>query len=1294
MKMEKFKLKERINLTTFVKNGLFSVLFILASMAHVSGQNSCPLACNNSVQISLDDDCAVVVTPDMVLEGQGTNGCDYVVLVLGANGQPIPTSPEITSAYVGMTLTAKVSLGGNSCWGSLKIEDKLPPVIDCPDDMTVSCYQSSNFPPPVATDNCNGNIPVDILSDEITDLDCTDQFSAKRVIIYQATDQVGNKSDLCVKTIYFQRIGLDSIVFPPNKDGVEDPMLQCDNIPQWDDDGDGYPDPDETGTPTTTDGYNIFPNNSYCELNATYKDEVLEICESSFKVLREWTVLDWCTGELEMEYQIIKVVDNEDPIVTCVPDDPYAVSADPYTCKGTWNVPDPIVIYDCSSTTYTVAYLEADSNGNPPVNGIYITDNVITNPDGSYTITGLKLGRTWVKYTITDACGNSTDCFTEIDVVDDVPPVAVCDEFTVVTLTNNGYANIFAQTFDDGSHDNCSDVDFEVRRMTPGCGVSTSVWGDYTEFCCQDIGKEIMVSLRVTDQEGNSNTCMVTVNVQDKLDPVIECPPNITVDCGTDISNLDITGDATATDNCDNVTVTHNDSGSLNDCGTGVINRRFTATDAGGRTASCVQRITVLDNDPFVGSDITWPSNKTLNGCINIDTDPSSTGEPQYNEGACSLVAHTYEDQVFQFVDGVCFKILRTWTVIDWCTYDQNHPYEGGIWQKTQIIKVKNTVAPTFTSSCNNITVDAFGENCNGQVELIAQATDDCTPDEDILYSYTVDEDNDGTIDRIGNTNDASGIYSVGTHKVTFIAEDQCGNQSKCMYTFKVKDKKKPTPYCLSEITTVIMPSSGDIQIWASDYDLGSYDNCPGTLQFSFSSNVNNTSATFTCDDLGLNELEIWVTDASGNQDFCTTQINIQSNGGCAGSKIGGDIGTQAQDMIEDVAVTLYNMSTQESQQYMTTDQGHYQFLNMPSETNYVIEPKKDVDHRNGVSTLDLVLIQRHILEIQPLDSPYKIIAADINGNEAVTASDLVALRKLILGIWDEFQDNESWRFVDADQTFVDPSNPFPFTEKIVVENFNYEDMDNDFIGVKIGDVNNSAVTSNIAGKNHSVVRGENAVDFHLKDVKFKTGDIVKIPVTASNFSDVVGFQFALNLDGLKLMDIKKGLVDVSKDNTALLSDDQLATFSWNDVHPVSADDGDVLFTLVFKAQTDGVLSNNVGLSSDFLSAEIYNSNLEINNINLEVRGENANEFSTLELLQNTPNPFNGETLIKFALPETGTATVKVFDITGKTLYSKTATFHKGLNSIVYKPENNVQGILFYQIEYNGKRATKRMLSM
>ena len=60
--------------------------------------------------------------------------------------------------------------------------------------------------------------------------------------------------------------------------------------------------------------------------------------------------------------------------------------------------------------------------------------------------------------------------------------------------------------------------------------------------------------------------------------------------------------------------------------------------------------------------------------------------------------------------------------------------------------------------------------------------------------------------------------------------------------------------------------------------------------------------------------------------------------------------------------------------------------------------PKKNIGYDNGVSTLDLVKIQKHILGKSPLESEMREVAADVNNDGKVSALDLLDIRKLILG--------------------------------------------------------------------------------------------------------------------------------------------------------------------------------------------------------------------------------------------------------------------------------------------------------
>ena len=69
-----------------------------------------------------------------------------------------------------------------------------------------------------------------------------------------------------------------------------------------------------------------------------------------------------------------------------------------------------------------------------------------------------------------------------------------------------------------------------------------------------------------------------------------------------------------------------------------------------------------------------------------FECDQGVTKEPVWTDPACGLVGKTYEDQHIKFNDGVCFKILRNWVVVDWCYYD---PKTGDVYDN-EIEYVKN----------------------------------------------------------------------------------------------------------------------------------------------------------------------------------------------------------------------------------------------------------------------------------------------------------------------------------------------------------------------------------------------------------------------------------------------------------------------------------------------------------------------------------------------------------------------------------------------------------------------------
>lgn len=93
---------------------------------------------------------------------------------------------------------------------------------------------------------------------------------------------------------------------------------------------------------------------------------------------------------------------------------------------------------------------------------------------------------------------------------------------------------------------------------------------------------------------------------------------------------------------------------------------------------------------------------------------------------------------------------------------------------------------------------------------------------------------------------------------------------------------------------------------------------------------------------------------------------------------------------------------------FKTSTTGYYAFTNLPLNSNLVLKPTKSDNPTNGVSTIDLLKIQKHILGLDPIKDPYTLVAADINNDKDINTNDLIELRKVILNIYDAFPSNTS----------------------------------------------------------------------------------------------------------------------------------------------------------------------------------------------------------------------------------------------------------------------------------------------
>ncbi len=966
-------------------------------------------------------------------------------------------------------------------------------------------------------------------------------------------------------------------------------------------------------------------------------------------------------------------------------------------------------------------------------------------------VSNFPTGSTDVLYVFEDVCGNSISCGFRVEVWDAAPPTAACDSLLTVFLNASGEVVLPAGVADNGSADACGALHFKIRRMAvSACDSDGQVFSDALNLCCVEAGDTIAAVLRVYDiapppgavsdtfAVGQFDDCQLVVVVQDTLGPTCAAPPDVSTICSAfepDLADYGLFANSCRADS----TIEMADYNQFDTvCRDGVIVRYFRVFDtASGQSATCSQRITV--DTVAQHYYVRFPDDKIVTQC---DT-TNNYGEPVLFGTGCEHLVATYTDEILTVVPDACFRIDRTWVVRNTCTYNPNlaltvvpnptqnpitnHPTNlpgpvvsapnaPQLWESTvtaispgqtptnfstfwnanangysykqsiKVIDVQKPVAaacPTapllLTDATDNDPllwhefywydqVGGLQDMCEGPVDLCFTSTDLCSgADVDIRYLLFLDLDNDGIQESVLNSTHMFNANSVNYNNA--------GNPNYGGGTFRQFDGR-PVPsnqkYGFSMQTTTNGRNKTACVRWRTQ----------------------SQPLNFVMPQLpyGTHRIRWVAADKCGNETTCEYIFTIQNSSGvCGGSlvPVGGNIRTESGAGIPDVLVTLNRTLTNQplwTTMQNTDNAGNYMFQ-IPSVGAYTITPERDVDHLNGVTTLDLLLINKHILGLDTLESPFKMIAADANSSRSITTFDIVELRKLILGVYSELPNNTSWRFVDAGYVFPVPENPFtaPFPEKqggTIPAPSN--PPEHDFIGVKTGDVNGNAITNATVPEE----RNADVVWLDVPNLGLRPGAVFEVPVRLS--APVAGFQCAFALPGLEVLDVLPG-PGLSADNFAVFAGENRLTASWAG----TGEEAPVTYTLRLRAQVTGRLSEYLSLSHRSIWPEAYiASGAGYRDRDLALRfDDNALPTQGLELFQNQPNPFHTSTEIGFYLPQAKTAVLRVLDTTGRERYAQTGEYSAGTHTIMLAREmlGGAGGVLYYTLETAEERVVRKL---
>jgi hypothetical protein len=737
-------------------------------------------------------------------------------------------------------------------------------------------------------------------------------------------------------------------------------------------------------------------------------------------------------------------------------------------------------------------------------------------------------------------------------------------------------------------------------------------------------------------------------------------------------------------------------------------------------------------------------------------------------------VGITVKDMVFNLnKTGGCKKILRTWTLIYWCDYDPNKdpvfiinptdtdegptlfgiPANRGHLQYTQVIKVVDQQAPVFIDCPKDSVVfcdytdndpaqynNGHIDRCEAPVDLRIRVTDACSKGDLIIkYRLFLDLDGNGTqetfisssaagawpIDQttVGDTVVAhiqfpSGFgFPYGMHKIEWIANDNCGNESICKYTFITKDCKAPSLVCMYGMSVNIM-QTGMITVNDQIFITRITDNCTPTGQLKTGIRkagtgagfpANQNTVTFDCSELGPQFVEVWGRDASGNADFCLTFIDVQDNmGSCPpSSKFVAKVTTPDGDPIPGVQVAL-KKDDKVLANYTTDDNGLYEVGNLKAGCKYELLPSlQNNQAKEGINVLDALLLAAHLEDIAPLGSPYYLLAGDVDQSGDLTPADVQQLVKIILGLQQNFPAYAKvWHFAPAHFVFKDPLAPWTAAIPNATSPFCISGAmpapKADFIGYKIGDLNGTA-KAGLTGAAISERGNSKPLAFMTKDQLFGAGEEVRVSIQTPDLAQLVGFQYTLEYD-TDVLSLQSILPELIPDECIATPAAGHITTCWHS--PILLDPTIIgknmslpTFTLVFRSLKSGSLGRSLRMSSAITPAEAYLRDLSPTTIGLFFQpvavGPKKGLGPTSLELSVRPSVVLDRIQAAYFLPQEGEVALTLTDASGNVLHTRRLYQREGYHQALIELGTNVRpGLLFLRLESSAGVEVQRLTKM
>ena len=500
-------------------------------------------------------------------------------------------------------------------------------------------------------------------------------------------------------------------------------------------------------------------------------------------------------------------------------------------------------------------------------------------------------------------------------------------------------------------------------------------------------------------------------------------------------------------------------------------------------------------------------------------------------------------------------------------------------------------------------------DNCGLDSTFIRRLANDCGVPSDTIFGQSITvccEDTDSVI------------------MVQLLARDTSGNSATIMIAVDVKDAISPSVTC-RDTTTIYLNANGVFTITDSSLFVSNItDNCLDVSIFQLS-----RDSFVRADTVAPVSLQAKIVDLEGNADSCVTVVLVRDTfSNPFNALIVATIVDPFNDALRDMNVNLLVDGVNVAQT-QSNENGIFHFDHQSIDPNFGIQFIGKGNQMDGVSSLDLYLIQRHILGIERLENVYLEMAGDIDQNEKLDIKDLLQLQNALLD-----------RIGHPDLPWLFMNENISASDLVYVTNDIIPARPNNFLyrGIKLGDTSGDVYSD-------TKPRSTQIADLLLTNIEIVKGENYEIPLHIWSAEQMVSFEFTIDLNSFKNLSFHPNLTleDVVIDY--MLDENLLKVVGYAKNAKRSKTQIGVIEVV---GNVSGELKTFLGNEPTVLVGRSYNSNLHESNIGFGwIDPVDDVKHGTAQIFKIYPNPANFNVNFEFGIQMKDVRKITIYDIVG-----------------------------------------------